>query len=177
MKTLYLVRHAKSDWSDGKLSDFERGLSEKGLKDLNTMASYMSLRNIKPDLILSSSALRAQITADQLAKKIGFEGHTHYMNEFYRSDIKTIMNVLTLQDDQYENIFLIGHNPELTEFANFLIEDNFTKLPTLGIVAINLDIKSWEDISEGGGVVDFCIHPKQFKYYMPKQIRTTWDNK
>lgn len=175
MKTLYLIRHAKSDWSDGKLSDFERGLTNKGLKNLTTMSSYMSLRDIVPDLMLSSSALRAQTTTDRLSEQIGYKGAVHYMNELYKSDVKTILNVLTLQEDIFESIFLIGHNPELTEFINYLIEDNFKKLPTLGIVAIELDIEKWEDISEGVGKVDFFIHPKQFKYYMPKQIRTTWD--
>ncbi len=173
MKTLYLIRHAKSDWSDGSLSDFERGLKKRGHKDLNTISSYLSIQELKPDLIISSLALRAQITADQLGKKIDYEGRIHYMEELYNSRPETIMNVLTLQDDSYETIFVIGHNPELTEFANFLLEDNFSKLPTLGVLAINLNIDSWNDISEKCGEIDFFIQPKQFKYYMPKQIRTT----
>jgi len=173
IKTLYLIRHAKSDWSDGSLSDFERGLKKRGYRDLDTISSYMSLQQLQPDLILSSLALRAQTTADQLARKIGYEGKVHYMEELYSSRPETLMNVLTLQDDSYETIFLIGHNPELTEFANFLIEDNFAKFPTLGVLSILLDIDSWSDIAEKCGKVDFFIQPKQFKYYMPKQIRTT----
>ena len=133
----------------------------------------MSLQQLKPDLILTSLALRAQITADQLSQKIGYDGRIHYMEELYNSRPETIMNVLTLQDDSYETIFVIGHNPELTEFANFLIEDNFSKLPTLGVLALNLEINSWSEIGEKCGKVDFFIQPKQFKYYMPKQIRTT----
>lgn len=133
----------------------------------------MSLQKLKPDLILSSLALRAQTTADQLGKKIGYEGKIHYMEELYNSRPETLMNILTLQDDGYDTIFLVGHNPELTEFANFLIEDNFAKLPTLGVLAINLNIDTWSDISEKSGEIDFFIQPKQFKYYMPKQIRTT----
>jgi len=173
IKTLYLIRHAKSDWSDGSLSDFERGLKKRGHKDLDTISSYMSLQKLKPDLMISSLALRAQTTADQLGKKIGYEGRIHYMEELYNSRPETLMNVLTLQDDSYETIFLVGHNPELTEFANFLIKDNFPKLPTLGVLAIHLDIDTWSDIKEECGEIDFFIQPKQFKYYMPKQIRTT----
>lgn len=173
MKTLYLIRHAKSDWSDGSLSDFERGLKKRGHKDLNTISSYMSLQHLKPDLILSSLALRAETTATELAKKIDYNGRIHYMAELYNSRPEILMNVLTLQDDDDDTIFLIGHNPELTEFANFLIEDNFSKLPTLGVLAIKLNIESWVDIHEKCGEIDFFIQPKQFKYYMPKQIRTT----
>ena len=83
------------------------------------------------------------------------------------------MNILSLQDDQHQSIFIIGHNPELTEFANILIKDNFSKLPTLGILAINLDINSWNEVIDTQGEIDFFIYPKQFKYYLPKQIRTT----
>ena len=133
----------------------------------------MSLQQLKPDLIISSLALRAQITADNLGNKIGYEGRIHYMEELYNSRPETIMNVLTLQDDSYETIFVVGHNPELTEFANFLVEDNFPKLPTLGVLTINLNIESWNDIATKCGEIDFFIQPKQFKYYMPKQIRTT----
>jgi len=133
----------------------------------------MALRKISPDLILSSLAFRAQLTADRLAKKIGYRNGIHYMEELYLVRPKTIMNVVSLQDDHYNSIFLIGHNPELTEFANILIEDDFTKLPTLGIVAIDLDIDSWSEIGDTKGVVNFFIYPKQFKYYIPKQIRST----
>jgi len=168
-----LIRHAESDWSDGSLSDFERGLKKRGHKDLDTISSYMSLQQLKPDLILSSMALRAQTTADILAEKIEYKGKIHYMQELYNSRPETLMNVLTLQDDSYNNIFLIGHNPEITEFANFLIEENFAKMPTLGVLAINLEIDAWSDIREKCGSVEFFIQPKQFQYYMPKQIRTT----
>jgi phosphohistidine phosphatase len=137
------------------------------------MGSYMALRQITPDLILSSMAFRAQLTADRLAKKIEYKSRIHYMEELYMVRPKTIMNILSLQDDMYSSIFLIGHNPELTEFANILIDDDFSRLPTLGILAIDLDIESWSEIGDTRGVVDFFIYPKQFRYYIPKQIRTT----
>ena len=133
----------------------------------------MALQKLKPDLILTSFSFRAQITADELAKNIGYTGRIQYMEELYNSRPKTLMNVLTLQDDGYDTIFLIGHNPELTEFANFLVEDNFAKFPTLGVLAVKLDIEAWGDIYEKCGEIDFFIQPKQFKYYVPKQIRTT----
>ena len=164
MKKVYLIRHAKSDWSDGSLSDFERGLKKSGLRDLETISSYMALQKIQPDIIISSLALRAQITADNLAKRIGYTDKIHYMEELYNSRPETILNILTLQDDSFENIFIIGHNPELTEFSNFLVKDNFSKLPTLGVLSIDLNIDTWSDVSENCGEVDFFIQPKQFKY-------------
>ena len=170
---MYLIRHAKSCWNDGELSDFERGLKKRGLSDLETMGSYLALQNIKPDLILSSASLRTQLTADGLAQKIKYDGTTQYMDELYLTRPEMIMNVLSLQEDKYDRIFLVGHNPSLTELAKKFQKENFTKFPTLGILAINLNINSWKDIEEAKGKIDFFIIPKQFRYYMPKQIRTT----
>ncbi len=96
------------------------------------------------------------------------------MDELYLSKTELIINVLSLQEDKHNSIFLIGHNPALSELANMLQKENFTKLPTLGILAINLDIDNWQDITDSpNGNIDFFIFPKQFKYYIPKQIRTT----
>ena len=172
IKTLYLIRHAKSDWKDGSLSDFQRGLKRQGIQDLETMSSYLALRNINPDLILSSAALRAQLTADRLAEKMEVYPSIEYMNELYLTSPEMHLNVLSLQDDIYNSIMIVGHNPALSELANLVQDENFTKLPSLGILAINLDIEKWEDIIEHPhGKIDFFIFPKQFRYYMPGQIR------
>ena len=117
--------------------------------------------------------MRAQTTASELAKKIGFEGKVYYMKELYQSSLEIYFNILSLQDNEYDSIFLIGHNTELTEFANAILEENFYKFPTLGVLALKIDIDSWEDIKENIAKIDFFIQPKQFKYYVPKQIRTT----
>lgn len=171
-----MIRHAKSDWSDGSLSDFERDLSKRGNKDLETISSYLALSNIKPDLILTSIALRSQITADKISKKVEYKGRVHYLDELYNSRPKTLINVLSLQDDQYESIFLIGHNPEITELSNILIEDNIKKLPTLSVLGIELNIDSWSDISLSEGSMNFFIQPKQFKYYMPTKMKEMLEN-
>lgn len=95
---------------------------KRGLKDLNTISSYLSFQNIKPDLVISSLAMRAQTTALVLAERMAFKGKIHYMKELYQSSQEAYINVLSLQNDDDNVIFLIGHNPELTEFANFLLQ-------------------------------------------------------
>jgi phosphohistidine phosphatase len=141
------------------------------------MGSYLSLRGIRPDLILSSCSLRAQKTADGLAEMTEYEGRIHYLSELYRVMPETMLNVLALQDDQHDSIMLIGHNPELSELADRLSEDHIGKVPALGIVALTFDIDSWDTLEENGitGKTEFFIFPKQFRYYMPHQIRTTLD--
>jgi len=134
----------------------------------------MALRNIKPDLILSSCALRTQLTADVLAEKAGYSDCIQYMDELYLTRPEMVLNVLSTQEDKHESIFFVGHNPTLTELVNMFIDDEFTKFPTLGIFALKLDIDSWKEIVEvHNAEIDFFIFPKQFKYYIPKQIRAT----
>ena len=78
-----------------------------------------------------------------------------------------------MEDNSFASILAIGHNPQLTNRANMLIDEHITKVPSLSIVAINFDIEEWSELEEAQGEIDFFITPKQFKYYMPKQIRAT----
>jgi len=146
------------------------------MKDLEAMSSYISLRDITPDLILSSLALRAQLTADKIAQKVGYAGKIHYMSELYMVRPEKLINILSLQENHHNSIFLVGHNPELTELAKSLIRENLSKLPTLGIIGINLNIESWSEIKDSVGEVDIFIYPKQFRYYMPREIKRTLRN-
>lgn len=134
----------------------------------------MALRQIKPDLILSSLSLRAQITADTIARKVDYKGRIHYMEELYMVRPETLINVISLQENVHDSIFIVGHNPELTELSNMLLEASISKLPSLGIVGIKLEIDNWGDIvRERRGEIDLFVYPKQFRYYMPRQIRET----
>ena len=171
MKTLYIIRHAKSGWSQPDTRDFERPLSKRGKKDLNTIGSYLALRGICPDVILSSCALRAQQTADILAKKINFDGEKHYLEALYLSSLEDLREIIMIQENGVDTMFIVGHNPQLHELVNSFIDEHINKLPTLGVVAINFDISSWSDIENVKGKLNFFIFPKQFKYYMPRQIR------
>jgi len=137
------------------------------------MGSYLALQNIKPDLILSSASLRTQLTADGLAEQMKYDGPIEYMDELYLTKAEMIVNVLSLQEDKYDTIFIVGHNPSFTELIKNFQDENFMKLPTLGIVAMELDIDSWADIEGGRGKIKSFISPKQFRYYIPKQIRDT----
>jgi phosphohistidine phosphatase len=172
MKTLYLIRHAKSGWSVPNTSDFEREISKKGKKDIKTIGSYLSLIGVKPELILSSCALRAQQTTDLLAQKIAFDGKKHYLKELYLTGLEDILEIIYIQEESLDSMFIIGHNPQLHELANSLIDEHISKFPSLGVIAINFEIDSWSEINQQKGKIDFFIFPKQFKYYMPKQIRT-----
>lgn len=166
-----MIRHAKSSWKDIDASDFERGLTKKGKKNIDTIGSYLKLRGVKPDTVLASCARRTQETADLLSKKLEFEGRTNYMQELYYTDTETLKQILMLQESEFDNIFVVGHNPQITDMANMLIDEHISKIPTTGVVAIKFDIERWSEIAQKKGKMDFFIYPKQFQYYIPNQIR------
>ncbi|MEN8303269.1 MAG: histidine phosphatase family protein [Campylobacterota bacterium] len=173
MKTLYLIKHAKSDWSVPGESDMERDITKKGLKHINTIGSYLALQGINPDVILSSCALRAQETSNVLAQKIDFSGPQYYLQELYQSSPELIKEIIMAQDDELSSMFIVGHNPQLSELVFMLSGEHIAKMPSLAIVAIKFDIQEWSELQEKQGTIEFFISPKQFKYYMPKHIRTT----
>lgn len=122
-------------------------------------------------MVISSCSLRTQETADQLADQLEFEGPRYYLKELYLTSPERLKEMLMMQEKQFESILVVGHNPQVTELVNMLTEEHISKIPTVGVVAINFDIEEWSELEEAQGEIDFFIYPKQFKYYMPKQIR------
>jgi len=173
MKEIYLIRSAKAEGFCKDSSDFERALRKKGIKDIKTIGSYLTLQGISPDLILSSCALRAQETAVELSKRVSFRGEKHFLQELYYAPCDEIISILKAQDSTCDSVFVIGHNPQLNELTNRLSSEVIKKIPSMGVVALSFNIEEWSDLQESDGSLEFFIYPKQFKYYMPKQIRTS----
>jgi phosphohistidine phosphatase len=163
MKNLYLIRHAKSDWSDEDKSDFERGLNKRGQKAIVTMANAIKERGVMPDIILSSSAKRAQLTAKGLAKEIDYSGEIKYIDTLYMAEPETVHTLIQKVNDKHDTLFIVGHNPETTELCNMMIDEYIDNVPTLGMVAIKLPIEQWKKMRLGEGKLKFFIYPKMFK--------------
>ena len=163
MKHLYLIRHAKSDWSDESKSDFERGLNKRGKKAILSMAHALKEKKVMPDLILSSSAKRAKLTAKGLAKEIGYTGAIKYIDTLYMAEQETVHALIQNVNDKYDTLFIVGHNPETTELCNMMIDEYIDNVPTLGIVALNLPIVHWKKLKMGVNQLKFFIYPKMFK--------------
>ncbi|MDD2266744.1 histidine phosphatase family protein [Sulfuricurvum sp.] len=161
MKTLILIRHAKSDWSNPFLHDFDRELNARGLKDAPLMGTILAQKNIHPDLILSSPALRAQATAIEIARKLSFpEAAITYDSSLYESDIETVFKVIRSVPDTCETLILFGHNPEMTECVNALCDAEIDNVPTCGVVAMRLRGNSWKSIEFHSANLLFFDAPK-----------------
>ncbi len=162
MKTLYLIRHAKSDWSDPALSDFDRPLNKRGVKNAPFMGKILSKQGVHPDRILTSPALRAKMTAESIAQKVGYDiSDIVYERSLYLADPETIESVLHSLSPSTQNVFLIGHNPGLTEFAEYLTGQSFGNIPTCGIVAAALVTDSWKEVQKNSAKLLFFDYPKK----------------
>ena len=144
MKILTLVRHAKSSWADSKISDRERPLNKRGEHDAPMMGKRIVAAGIRPSLILSSPAVRAWTTAKILAQEIGYPREfLQRENSLYLASLDNIIDVLIAQDTEFNSIMVVGHNPGLTTFANYLLPGLTSNLPTAGVVSIGFEQDDW----------------------------------
>ena len=164
MKTVYLIRHAKSSWEDESLSDFDRPLNERGKTDAPRMGKRLKERNLTPDLLLSSPAKRAFSTAKRIAEVLGYAKEKIKTDQtLYHADEDEILGVIRSVSDKNNCIFLFGHNPGLTDFVNAMNNDRkrfIDNVPTCGVVAFAFDITSWKLIDFGKGELLFYDFPK-----------------
>ena len=162
MKKLYLIRHAKSSWKEEGKSDFERGLNKRGKDDLIFMAKRLKSFGVMPDLIVSSPAKRAKKTAREIAKIIGYnQDDISYQDSLYDSSYDTYRYVLDSLDEKYNSVFIVGHNPTITETGEILSGAILTNMPTCSIVCMEFDVDSFKDIEEGSGKILFFDYPKK----------------
>lgn len=161
MKNLILIRHAKSSWDNPAWSDLERPLNKRGKRDAPLMGRLLMQRGLFPDLILSSPAKRARKTAIKIAREVGYPRDKITIDEsIYLQGMPEVIEFIRLQDDAHNRIYLIGHNPELTELANHLTRAGIENVPTCGVVSIEFPFSSWRRISDETGVLAFFECPR-----------------
>ena len=144
MKTLTLVRHAKSSWKDTSLSDRDRPLNKRGKRDAPEMGQRITAAGIRPSLIVSSPAVRAWTTAKIIADQIGYPREFLQRDSaLYLASVNGILDVIVAQDAGFNNVMLVGHNPGFTDFANYLVPGLTNNIPTAGVVCVELDTDDW----------------------------------
>jgi phosphohistidine phosphatase len=157
MKTLYLLRHAKSSWDDPELDDFERPLNKRGKRDAPEMGGRLRRRGVSPDLLLSSPARRALSTARTIARKIGYERSEIATDErLYLASPGLLLEIVREQKADLGSVMLFGHNPGFTRLANLLTGERIDNVPTCGFVEIALAGAGWPATDpESGRLVHF----------------------
>jgi phosphohistidine phosphatase len=162
MKTLYVIRHAKSSWDDPTLSDFDRPLNKRGKKDAPAMGKRLKLRNVTPDLLLSSPAERALTTCHVIAEETGYaKSKIKTDKKLYHAEDAEILRIIQSLDNKYACVWIFGHNPGLTDFVNLLANADIDNVPTCGVVACAINVQSWDEAGKGKGSVIFFDYPKR----------------
>jgi phosphohistidine phosphatase len=147
MKTLLLMRHAKSSWKHQELVDHERTLNKRGKKDAPLMGKLILEKELVPQLILSSSAVRAQLTAEAIVETVNYTGAVELIDSFYMAEPNTYLEKLRKLPNDLERVMIIGHNPGLEGLVQIL-SHQVESLSTSAIAYLVLPIKDWSELSE-----------------------------
>jgi phosphohistidine phosphatase len=162
MKSLYLVRHAKSSWKNPNLDDFERPLNKRGRKNAPFMGKVLKKLKVAPDLIISSPANRAATTARIIAAAINFPlDNIRYSETIYDHSDDALIHVVQQIDAAVNKAMIVGHNPAINGLANYIGDQPVSNIPTCGVYCVRLDISSWTKISEHCGKLEFFEYPKK----------------
>ncbi len=162
MKTLYIVRHAKSSWANANQTDFERPLNDRGNKDAPNMAAHLIQKNIKLEHVISSPAVRAKSTCIAFAAAYNInEGNIEYKTELYHAPTNVFYEVLSNINNNIEQVAIFAHNPGITDFVNSLhtgceVDD----MPTTAIFAVSIQIENWRDFKTAKKEYLFFTYPK-----------------
>ncbi len=160
MKTLILVRHAKSSWKDPGLSDWERPLNKRGYRDAPRMGQRLNSQSINVDLLVSSTAVRAVTTAELLAHEINYRRDISTKDELYDADADEILAVIHSLGKE-KSAMIVAHNPGMTTIINRLSHKFIENVPTCGMAILSYDIQQWSEVGQ--------TKPAHFEFDYPKK--------
>ena len=148
MKTLSILRHAKSSWKDLGVPDHQRPLNKRGRHDAPLIGKLLRDQNITPDIIISSTAIRAETTAKLVAKACKYKGEIIFDKSVYNTEPIDILNLLSRCSDRYYSILLVGHNPTVEEIIELLTGSTEIIMSTCALAYLAITIDKWTDINK-----------------------------
>ncbi|MBS1634994.1 MAG: histidine phosphatase family protein [Bacteroidetes bacterium] len=165
MKTLTLVRHAKSDWGHAGLLDIDRPLSQRGYDDAYAMSAWFKEHFPIPELMVTSTAIRNLSTSFIFARQLGYdETRVSPVPAIYECRDKVLLDIIAGFDNAYKDIMLFAHNATITNVCNELSSDLFFEdLPTCAVVRLDFDIKNWQQTQTTKGKTVAHRFPKNFR--------------
>ena len=160
MKTLFLLRHAKSSWKDNTLPDHERPLNSRGRRSAETMSSFLKQEKVSPDLILSSSAVRARDTIEIITRSVMRGSELRFDERIYEAPVERLIEVVTQIDKGARSALVVGHNPGLEELLEALT-GKIETMPTAALAKITFKTSDWNDVVKGGAL-QWVVRPKDW---------------
>ncbi len=159
MKTILFMRHAKSDWGPQYASDFERPLNARGQRDAPLIAAFLAQHRLLPDVIISSPAVRARMTAEYVAREQRFQGALSFDERIYLASPGMLLTVICSWSDQWNKVMLVGHNPGLEDIIQAL-SGGRVRMPTAAVASLRLYADTWADVEPGQAHLQWLIKPK-----------------
>jgi phosphohistidine phosphatase len=164
MKTLYLVRHAKSSWEEPGVSDADRPLIPKGLKKTKLIVDFLLKRETIIDLMISSPAVRAYETAKIIAAGLNYPLNKIKIDrKIYDGYYDRILDIIYGTSNEINSLMIFGHNPTITNLANLFLHPGIESMPTSCVVCLSFNIDRWEDIPANEAIQEFVVSPKMLK--------------
>jgi phosphohistidine phosphatase len=162
MKTLYLLRHAKSSWDDQNLADFDRPLNERGLSAAPFMGETLAQRGLIPEEIVSSPAKRAIQTAMLVKESGGFGAQTRLEERIYEASPQTLLQVSRAISDEFVSAMIVGHNPGMEGFIA-LLTGSLERMPTAAVAVIETDVEKWSELEPGSARLICVLRPNELR--------------
>lgn len=163
MKTLYLLRHAKSSWNDSSLRDFDRPLNERGRADAPVIGKHIASEDLGDPLLICSPSLRTRETAQLVLLNANLHVEPRFDDRIYEASVRDLLQVVSEIDDAKQTAILIGHNPGLEELLA-LLTGEARQMPTCALAKIVFDASSWKDVKANDGTLESFVTPKELNH-------------
>ncbi|HEV3470971.1 MAG TPA: histidine phosphatase family protein [Pyrinomonadaceae bacterium] len=160
MKSLLLLRHAKSSWDDPRLADFDRPLNDRGRRAAPLVGRHMRERKIRPDLVVCSPAERARRTIALVAEAAGLSAPVRFDERVYEATAAGLLEVVSQVEDAAGEVLLVGHNPGMEELLE-LLTGEARRMPTAALARVRLDIDNWSQLRPRAGRLEWHVKPKE----------------
>jgi phosphohistidine phosphatase len=166
MKTLLLLRHAKSSWKDQDLADFERPLNDRGRKAAESVGNFLAREDVNIDLVISSPAVRARQTIELVLRAANRSPELRFDQRIYEASPARLLEITSQIEDDRKSVLLVGHNPGMEELLALLVGVE-QHMPTASLAKIALSSKKWDKIVAEKGVLESFVHAKEL---MPDEV-------
>lgn len=163
-KTLYLVRHAKTEQGSYDQTDFSRELKPRGMRDATLVGQKLMKEGRMMDLIITSTAARAMATADIMATQMNYNiDKIHHNEELYMASVRTFLQAVNQLKLEWDHVMMVGHNPIITYLGEYLSDEVVGDMPTGAVLVVEFNVDDWALISEGTGSITYYLTPKMLK--------------
>jgi phosphohistidine phosphatase len=162
MRTLYLLRHAKSSWKDETLRDFDRPLKGRGRRAAEQMGQVLAEEKLKSPLVISSPAVRARETTELVLESAALKIEPQFEERIYEAEVGTLLAIVRSIPDSSGTTMLVGHNPGFENLLQYFTGDG-RHMPTCALAKIEFDAASWSEVSEETGRLELFVTPKELE--------------